>query len=137
MDQNRREDSNKRRITREERIGLEQINKRAQKRESQIYQNFATNDINPMNSFFLRHAKAMGFVATESIHNVLFHVIETVKVRGQARNLVSGDVSHYFKNQVEKKPLISGIVSGFLGAATGAVAFQTMFNYLTIYFYCN
>ena len=54
---------------------------------------------------------------------VMFHVIETVKVRGQARNLVSGDVSHYFKNQVEKKPLISGIVSGFLGAATGAIAF--------------
>ena len=98
---------------------------------------FASNSINPMSNFFLRHAKAMGFVATESIHNVMFHVIETVKVRGQARNLVSGDISHYFKNQVEKKPLISGIVSGFLGAASGAVAFQTMFTYLTIQFYCN
>ena len=29
MDQNRREDNNKRRISREERAGLEQINKRA------------------------------------------------------------------------------------------------------------
>ena len=98
---------------------------------------YATNDINPMNSFLLRHAKALAFVATESIHNVLFHFIETVKVRGQARNLKGGDVSHYFKNQVEKKPLISGIISGFLGAATGGLAFMTMHNYLTIQLYCN
>ena len=48
---------------------------------------YATNDINPMNSFMLRHAKALAFIATEGIHNVLFHFIETVKVRGQARNL--------------------------------------------------
>ena len=98
---------------------------------------YATNDINPMNSFALRHAKALAFIATESIHNVLFHFIETVKVRGQARNLKGGDVSHYFKNQVEKKPLISGIISGFLGAATGGLAFMTMHNFLTIQLYCN
>ena len=98
---------------------------------------YATNDINPMNSFALRHAKALAFIATESIHNTLFHFIETVKVRGQARNLKGGDVSHYFKNQVEKKPLISGIISGFLGAATGGLAFMTMHNFLTIQLYCN
>ena len=98
---------------------------------------YATNDINPMNSFALRHAKALAFIATESIHNTIFHFIETVKVRGQARNLKGGDVSHYFKNQVEKKPLISGIISGFLGAATGGLAFMTMHNFLTIQLYCN
>ena len=43
---------------------------------------FATNDINPMNSFALRHAKALGYIAVESIHNTVFHFIETVKVRG-------------------------------------------------------
>ena len=59
---------------------------------------YATNDINPMNNFALRHAKALGYIATEGIHNTVFHFIETVKVRGQARNLRGGDVSHYFKN---------------------------------------
>ena len=38
---------------------------------------------------------------------------------------------------MEKKPLISGIISGFLGAATGGLAFMTMHNYLTIQLYCN
>ena len=90
-----------------------------------------------MNSFMVRHAKMLTYAALESTHNTLFHFIETVKVRGQARNLVSGDISHYFKNQVEKKPLISGVVSGFFGAATGALTFMTVHDFLTLQFYCN
>ena len=82
----------------DERVGLEQINKRAGKRESLFLQSFATHDINPMNSFVIRHAKTLAYVALESTHNTIFHFIETVKVRGQARNIASGDISHYFKN---------------------------------------
>ena len=54
-----------------------------------------------MNSILVRHAKMMMYMALESTHTTLFHFIETVKVRGQARNLVSGDISHYFQNKVE------------------------------------
>ena len=90
-----------------------------------------------MNNFFLRNARLFSYVSLESTHNTLFHFVETVKVRGQARNLVSGDISHYFKNQVEKKPLISGVVSGFFGAFAGAMTFMTMHDFLTLQFYCN
>jgi hypothetical protein len=102
-----------------------------------MLRSFVTDGINPMNSFHLRHAKLMAFVAMESTHNTIFHFIETMKVRSQARNLKSGDTSHYFKNQVEKKPLISGVVSGFLGAATGAFTFMYMHDLLTMQLYSN
>ena len=100
-------------------------------------ESFATHDINPMNSLLVRHAKTFTYVALESLHNTFFHFVETVKVRGQARNIVSGDISHYFQNKVEKKPLISGVVSGFLGAAAGALTFMSIHDYLTLQFYCN
>ena len=45
----------------------------------------------------------MSYVALECFHNTAFHFIETVKVRGMARNLRSGDVSLYFANQVQTK----------------------------------
>lgn len=51
-----------------------------------------------MNNLLVRHAKLLSYVALESTHNTVFHFVETVKVRGQARNLVAGDISHYFKN---------------------------------------
>ena len=120
-----------------ERIGLENINKRAMKQEQKYFEGFATHEINPMNNMVVRYSKLLSYVALESFHNTIFHFIETVKVRGQARNIVSGDHSHYFKNQVEKKPLISGIVSGFLGAAVGAATFMTVHDFLTLQFYCN
>ena len=91
-----------------------------------MFEGFATHNINPLNSALLRHSKLLCYMALEATHNTLFHFVETVKVRGQARNLVSGDHSHYFKNQVEKKPLISGVVSGFLGALAGAATFMTV-----------
>ena len=90
-----------------------------------------------MNSFVERHFKAMAFCAVETTHNTFFHFIDTVKVRGQARNVVSGDISHYFKNKVQEKPLISGVVSGFMGAAIGSLTFMTLHNFLTIKLYCN
>ena len=85
-----------------------------------------------MNSIYLKNAKLFSYVSLECFHTTLFHFVETVKVRGQARNIVSGDISHYFKNKVEKKPLISGVVSGFLGAACGAVTFMTIHDFLTL-----
>ena len=85
----------------------------------------------------MRYAKLLSYVALESTHNTLFHFIETVKVRGQARNLVSGDISHYFQNKVETKPLISGVISGFFGAVAGATTFMTVHDFLTLQFYCN
>ena len=121
----------------DDRQGLENIQKRAMKVENTYYQSFATYDINPMNSFAERHYKALTYLAVETSHNTFFHFIETVKVRGQARNLVSGDISHYFKNQVEKKPLISGVVSGFFGSAIGALTFWTLHDYLTLKLYCH
>ena len=68
-----------------------------------IADSFATSDINPLNNFFLRHAKPLSYVSLECFHATLFHVIDTIKVRGMARNLKTGDVSHYFKNQVINK----------------------------------
>lgn len=95
--------------------------------------------MNPFNdqNRFINNVKLYALMGIESAHNTFCHAIETVKVRAQARNVVTGDISHYFKNQVEKKPLISGVVSGFLGAAAGAFAFMTSFNLLTNAFYSN
>ena len=88
-----------------------------------------------MNNAWLRHSKALSFVALGMFHETLFHFIETVKVRGQARNIVSGDISGYFKNEVVKKPLISGVISGFFGAGSSALTFMTFHNMLTQQFF--
>jgi hypothetical protein len=66
----------------------------------------------------------------------MFHFIDTVKVRAQARNLTH-DVSLYFKNGVRDKPVISGLVSGFLGGLTGSLTFILMHNNLTTKFYTD
>ena len=55
-------------------------------------------NFNPINSVFIRHCKALSYVSLEMVHNTIFHFIETVKVRGMARNLKTGDVSLYFAN---------------------------------------
>jgi len=78
--------------------GLENINKRAQRQQQSYIDSFATNDLNPLNSLLMRNTKEIAYIALESTHNTFFHFIETVKVRAQARNVVTGDVSHYFKN---------------------------------------
>lgn len=78
----------------------------------------------------MRHAKDLSYVGIECFHATMFHFIETVKVRGMARNLTA-DVSFYFKNQVQNKPMISGVISGFLGAAAGGLTFVTTYNFLT------
>ena len=88
-------------------------------------------DLNPINNIYMKHNKALSYVFMEMFHNTMFHFIETIKVRGQARNLVSGDISGYFENNVVKKPLISGVIAGFFGAGCGALSFMTCHNYLT------
>jgi ABC-type uncharacterized transport system permease subunit len=113
------------------REGMDLINKRAAKVESAFLKSLETTSVNPMNTFQIRQTKLLAFIALESTHNTLFHFIETVKVRGQARNLVSGDISNYFKNQVEKKPLISGVISGFTGSVAGAFVFLSVHNLMT------
>lgn len=60
----------------------------------------------------------------------MFHFIDTLKVRSQARNL-KHDVSLYFKHQVIDKPVISGLVSGFLGGFVGSFTFIWVHNSLT------
>lgn len=47
-----------------------------------------------------------------------------------ARNMTE-DVSFYFKNQVQNKPMISGVISGFFGAAAGSLTFITTFELMT------
>ena len=116
--------------------GLNNINRRAAKQQQAYLDSFTLDPMNP-NNFSNRNNKIMFYCAIEAIHNTFFHFIETVKVRSQARNIVSGDISHYFKNQVEKKPMISGVISGFLGALSGAFVFATSFSYLTNVFYSN
>lgn len=66
----------------------------------------------------------------------MFHFIDTVKVRGQARSM-SNDVSRYFKHQVVKKPVISGLTSGFLGGFAGSATFISVHNSLTWALYSN
>ena len=89
----------------------------------------------------MRHAKDLSYVGIECFHATMFHFIETVKVRGMARNLTA-DISFYFKNQVQNKrkydnltnilvAMISGVISGFLGAAAGGLTFVTTYNFLT------
>lgn len=94
------------------------------------------NSLGP-NSIVGRHYKALAYLAVETSHNTFFHFIDTIKVRGQARNLVAGDISYYFKNKVQEKPLISGVISGFLGAAIGSLTFLTVHNQLTLMLYSN
>ena len=60
-------------------------------------------DANPIHNAYLTNTKAVCFVALEMVHNIMFHFIETVKVRGMARNLRSGDYSKYFENKVINK----------------------------------
>jgi hypothetical protein len=115
----------------DKREGLDIINKRAAKLENEYLDSFKTNEINPLNNSVIRHNKLIAFMSMETLHTTLFHFIETVKVRAQARNIAGADTSNYFANQVEKKPLISGVISGFCGAAVGSLAFMSMFQYLT------
>ena len=67
-------------------------------------ESFATSDISPFShsSFYVRHAKDLSYVGIECFHATAFHFIETMKVRGMARNLFE-DVSGYFKNSVQTK----------------------------------
>ena len=83
-----------------------------------------------IDGFMLKNIKGVSFVALEAFHHSMFHFIDTVKVRSQARNLTH-DVSYYFKNQVVDKPVISGLVSGFLGGFSGAFTFICVYNTLT------
>lgn len=92
----------KKKEERELKLAMQEIDRRAHRKEMDTLGQFATNDINPFNSFYLRHVKSLSYVALECFHATVFHFIETVKVRGMARNLKE-DVSLYFKNQVEKK----------------------------------
>lgn len=80
-------------------LARKEIDRRASKREQQELQSSATFEISPFNSFYIRHAKALTFCSLEMFHNTFFHFIETIKVRGMARNL-KDDVSHYFSNKV-------------------------------------
>ena len=77
---------------------MREIQRRAAKRDQYISQSFMTSDINPMNSFYIRNAKPLAFISLECFHATVFHIIDTVKVRGMARNLAGSDVSFYFKN---------------------------------------
>ena len=74
-----------------------EIEKRANRRESEIAKHKATYEINPFDKFYLRHAKSLCYCSLEMFHATFFHFIDTIKVRGMARNL-TGDVSLYFKN---------------------------------------
>lgn len=55
-------------------------------------QSSPTYEISPFNSFYMRYAKELSFCSLEMFHNTFFHFIETIKVRGMARNLIE-DVS--------------------------------------------
>jgi hypothetical protein len=55
-------------------------------------------------------------------------------VRFIARNNVE-DVCHFFKNDVLKKPVISGLTAGFTGGIAGASAFISTYNYMTMLIY--
>lgn len=88
--------------------------------------------MNPFTSFVERHYKMMAFCSIETCHTTFFHFIDTVKVRLQARNAAGEDISHFYKNKVKEAPLISGVVSGFLGAAAGSMTFMFLHDYLTL-----
>ena len=79
--------------------------------------------MNPINNAFVRYSKQFTYISMEMFHNTMFHFIETVKVRSMARNISTGDYSGYFSRNVIQQPLISGVVSGFLGAGIGGLAF--------------
>lgn len=51
-----------------------------------------------------------------------------------ARNNVE-DVSYFFKNDVMKKPVISGLTAGFTGALLGSTAFISTYNEMTYQIY--
>ena len=87
-----------------------------------------------MNSLQLRYVREFSVLSIETFQHTFFHVIDTLKVRGMARNMKS-DVSGYFANKVQTKPLISGVISGFLGAFFGSVTFLATYNTLTNLFY--
>jgi hypothetical protein len=55
------------------------------------------DNIDPFSNFYIRHAKSLTYCGLETFHATFFHIIETLKVRGMARNLKE-DVSYYFQN---------------------------------------
>ena len=86
---------------REDREALDKISKRAQRQEQAVLDSFATSNINPLNqnqNFWVTNKKLLAYTGLEAAHNTFFHFIETVKVRAQARNTVSGDISKYFEH---------------------------------------
>ena len=106
---------------------FEAIIKRSQKNE--------VNPVEMIDNLFLWYLKAIGFVVLDTFNHTCLHFMDTVKVRQMAKSQVS-DVSHYFKNNVKDKPIISGITAGFFGGLTGSLAFIYTYTYLThkIYF---
>lgn len=79
------------------------IEKRANRVELKQKQKAATDDISPFTgNLFIRHGKSLTFCSLEMFHATFFHVVETIKVRGMARNL-KDDVSLYFNNKVQTK----------------------------------
>jgi hypothetical protein len=94
------EDKSPKRSEKFEQEGLKRIEQRASKSDNDYYRTFSTQKPDPLNNFVERHFKSLAYISVESTHNIFFHFVDTVKVRAQARNLKSGDISHYFKNKV-------------------------------------
>jgi hypothetical protein len=52
--------------------------------------------------FFFRNSKQMSMGIVELLNNTVFHGLDTLKVRLQAKSLIE-DVSHFYKNKVQHK----------------------------------
>jgi hypothetical protein len=55
-----------------------------------------------MDSFVMKNVKQISLGSVEFLNNTLFHFLDTIKVRIQAK-CIADDVSLYFRNQVTKK----------------------------------
>jgi len=63
-----------------------------------------------MDLFFFRNMKQLSMGTVEMINNSVFHGLDTLKVRLQAKCLTE-DVSLFYKNKVEFKRTIFSILS--------------------------
>ena len=72
----------------------------------------------------------------DTLNHTCLHFIDTVKVRFIARNNAE-DVCYFFKNDVMKKPVISGLTAGFTGGLLGSAAFISTYNEMTHQIYTN
>jgi hypothetical protein len=81
-----------------------------------------------INSFIFHNKRLCSFMVIDLCNTIFLHFLDTIKVRNQAKSVIS-DTSEYFKNDVIRKGLISGVVSSSIGSLVSSYVFISSNEY--------